>query len=482
MTSALTVFSVLAVTSIGCADVTESRLPGRNTPAASTASPENGPTPEGKEATFTVTGRISSEGRGAIEQGLAGSRVLVAARSVDVLALAVNGDLVPVAQTDVKPGGAFTAIVPPGASPTGVFILEVKDLAGAVVGSGVVNGLPAFVKAFVVDAPIDTATSFKAEILVTLAKKGVPGVQNYLNVIDTFVNAELADSIAVAGVLTTDLTTLIGATSDAVIAAEDVIVDALQKAGIPVDLSALQKTQASVISGVQGLVTSSTGSLVTTSKNLVASLEAATAKAAKPIDQAIFNAIVNGGAAFATSIKTSVPSKTLAGGAGKPDLGFAVSKAMFSLETALTTGSVADAFQKNGVTVGILDAVTKGCATFTMAVANASSPADLEAAKAAFKSVLLDGTSKNSLLVLLADAFADLAALVRGVDATLAPLATTLTTAFATHDKNAIGEGLANFDAGTTTALPAKLKAALDDKDAHAIADALRLLQKQVVK
>ncbi|CAN5718938.1 hypothetical protein BH11MYX4_BH11MYX4_29140 [soil metagenome] len=482
MTAALKVLSLLAGSCVGCAEIPESNQHRQNLPVSVPAGDASELPGEGSAAPITVTGHLSSEGSGSVEQGLGGSKLLAVARSVEVFALGSNGELVPVSQTDVKPGGAFKAIVPKNASATGILVVRVKDLLGAVVGSGIVNGLPAFLDAFLIDATIDTATSFKTEILVTLAKKGVPGVQNYLNVIDAYVDAQLANSIAVVGVLSTDLTTLIGATSDAIIAVGDVIVEALKKAGIPVDLSALQKAQASAVSGLQGLVTNSTGSLVATSKNLVAALQAATAKAAAPIDQAIFNAIVNGGATFSAAFKKGVPTKTLAGGAGKPDLGFVVSKSVFSLETALTTASVTEGFKQNGVATGILDAVTTGCGKFNSAVANASSLGELEAARTAFTNVLLGGAHDDGLLALLAHAFADLSAVLRGVELTLAPHAKTLTAAFATRDQNAIGDALASFDAGTKTELPAKLKAAVSDKDASAIASALRLVQKQVVQ
>lgn len=483
LSTALKVLSLLAGCSVGCGEIPDSSFHRQSVPSNAPA-PDATDAPAAKDTApaVTVNGHISSEGNGTVEQGLAGAKILAVAKSVDVLALGANGDLIPVAKTDVKPGGAFDALLPKDASPTGIFILKVEDVAGAVVGAGVVNGLPAFVKAFFIDATVDTATSFKAEVLVTLAKKGVPGVQNYLNVVDAYVNAQLANSIAVDGVLSTDLTTLISATSDAVIAAEDVIVDALQKAGIPVDLSALQKRQASSVSGVDGLVTSSTGSLVTASKNLVASLEAATAKAAAPIDQAIFNAIVTGGATFAATFKGGVPSKTFAGGAG-PDLGFEVSKAVFTLETALTTASVTQGFMQSGVATGILDAVTKGCAAFTSDVAKASSLGDLDAAKAAFTKVLIGGGGGGGgILALLATVVGDLSAVLDNVDATIAPLEKNLDAAFATVDKNTIFDALAKFDAGTTTQLPAKLKVAVSDVDAAAISSALCLVQKQVVQ
>jgi len=482
VSSALKVFSLLAGACVGCGEVPDSSFHRRVVPAAAPAhdatSAPGAPAADQAPA-LTVNGHISSEGSGTVEQGLAGSKILAVAKTVNVFALGANGELVPVAQTDVKPGGAFTALLPKDTSPTGIFILKVEDVAGAIVGSGIVNGLPAFVKAFFVDATVDTVTSFKAEILVTLAKKGVPGVQNYLNVIDAYVNAQLANSIAVDGVLSTDLTTLISATSDAVIAAENVIVDALQKAGIPVDLSALEAAQASAVSGVDGLVTSSTGSLVTASKNLVAALEAATSKAAAPIDQAIFNAIVSGGATFTAAFKGGTA------GSGAPDLGFEVSKAIFALETALTTASVADGFAKSGVASGILDAVTKGCAAFTADVASAASLADLEAAKAAFTKALLGGGGGGAgggILALLATLAADLSAVIQNVDTTIAPLESDLTAAFATFDKSAIDAALAKFDAGTTKAIPAKLQAAVSDVDATAIANAIRLVKKQVVQ
>lgn len=490
LSSALKVLSLFAGACVGCGEIPDSSFHRQRTPSAAAAPSHDAAAAPGASDTapaLTVNGHLSSEGSGTVEQGLAGAKLLAVARTVTVFALGANGELVPVATADVTSGGAFTAPLPKDASPTGIFILKVADVAGAIVGSGIVNGLPAFVKAFFIDATVDTATSFKAEILVTLAKKGVPGVQNYLNVVDAYVNAQLANAIAVDGVLSTDLTTLISATSDAVIAAENVIVDALQKAGIPVDLAALQAAQAAAVSGIDGLVTSSTGSLVTASKNLVAALEAATAKAAAPIDQAIFNAIVSGGATFTAAFKAGMPSKSFAGGAGgagAPDLGFEVSKAIFALETALTTASVTDGFAKSGVTTVILDAVTKGCAAFTADVASAASVAELDAAKAAFTKALLGGGGPGAdggILALLATVLADLSAVVHGIDDTLLPLENELTAAFATVDKTAIDAALAKFDAGTTSALPAKLKAAVSDVDATAIANAVRLVKKQVV-
>jgi hypothetical protein len=482
MMSALKVLSLVTVCCVGCTETPESLLRDNRSSAEPThpAAAKDAPA-----SSISVSGHVSSMGSGTVAQGLGGSKLVDVASTVDVLALGANGALTPVTTAPVKPGGTFTAALPAGSSPTGIFILRVKDVVGSVVGSGLVNGLPAFVKGFFIDATVDTATSFKAEILVTLAKRGVPGVQNYLNVIDAYVDAQLTNSIVVSSVLTNDFNTLVGTTADAVVAAEEVIVDALKKAGIPLDLSALEKAQAAVVSGVQGLATSSTGSLVTASKNLVAALEAASAKAAVPIDQAIFNAVVNGGAMFASTFKAGVPT-TMTGGGGAPALGFAVSKAIFSLETALTTAAVTSGF--SGVAPAVLDAATKGCAAFEAAVASASTVAELQAAKAEFTKVLVGGGSGGGsandccCLKLLASVFGDLSNVYDGIYAALAPLAQTLADAFATLDKNEIGDALATFDAAAKAQLTPKLTSVASPTDAAAIAKALSYVQKQVVK
>lgn len=469
LTTTSTVLSVLALACAGCAETPESLMRGRD---VRTERGADAPETEAA-APITLNGHIASDGEGTIAQGLAGSKILDVATSVDVMALGADGQLTSVAHTAVKPGGAFVATLAPATSPTGIFILRVKDVAGAIVGSGVVNGLPAFVKAFAVDATVDTTTSFKAEILVTLAKKGVPGVQNYLNVIDAYVDAQLTNSVALVGVVATDLDTLLDATSDAVIAAEDVIVAALKKAGIPVDLTALQKAQSAAVSGVKGLVTSSAGTLVTNGKNLVAALEAASAKAAAPIDDAIFNAIVNGGAAFSASLGK--------GAASKPPVTFAAAKSVSALATSLSTTSILDSFAKSGGSSKVLAAVTDACATWSAAVLGAKSPADLEAARARFTDALLGkGAAKDAgILGLLTKVIDDLTALLKSVDATLEPLAADLKTAFASLDCEAIDAALSRFDASTKD-LPAKLRGSLSDGDAAAMSNALRLVQKQV--
>ncbi len=474
-----TLLSLLTVSCAvaGCSDPESSLQRGRSAQnhGSSPGAPAEGQTPGSEAAAMlTLNGHLSSDGAGSVAQGLAGSDLLTVANTVDVMALQANGDLLVVTTVDVGPNGGFTATVPPASSPTGIFILSVKNLVGAVVGSGVVNGLPAFVKAFFVDAVVDTTTSFKAEILQTLAKKGVPGVQNYLNVIDAYVNAQLANTIAVDGVVGTDLTTLIGATGDAVVAAENVIVAALKMAGIPVDASALEKSQLAAVSGAEGVVMSAEGALVTGSKNLIASLEAASAAAAAPIDQAIFDAVVNGGAAFSAALGK--------GAAGKPGSAFAAIKAAFVLETSLTTAAIADAFAKSGASPDVLAAVESACAALTAAAASATSTVDLAAAKTQFTNALLGkGTPKpGGIIGLFMTVAADLQALWNSVDATMAPLTADLTAAIATADCGQIAAALAKFDDGAK-ALPAKLAAAISADEAAAVSTALTLIGKQVV-
>lgn len=436
--------------------------------------------PDGKQNTVTVAGRIASEGDGDVGQGLAGRNVLKVARKVEVYSLAAKGDLAPVGSADIQPGGAFNLTLndkdAKDNGATGLFILKVKDAVGAVVGSGVVNGLPAFFNAFLVEATIDTVTSFKAEILVTLAKKGVPGVQNYLNVVNAYVDAQLANSIAVVGVLSTDLVTLIGTTSDAIIAAFDVIEDALNKAGIPIDFSALTNAQAATVSGIQNLINDSTGKLVTSSKALVAALQAATAKAAAPIDELIFNAVVNGGAKFGGNMKKN----------GTPDkVSFAASKAVFALEADLTTGNIADLF-KSIVRPDTLDAINVACRDFLDQIKEATSTPELEASKKKLLNSLLgksDPARSNgapAILELLTHLLKELTVVAQQVEATLNPLARDLLDAKTSLDPNAIHDALAKLDQNAPD-VTASLEKVVTNDEARILANAIIRTQKAIV-
>lgn len=376
--AALTVLSLLAV---GCtADPHSlSRVRGRTA-----AADETRPTAESEAV--TVNGAVSD---------------LDGAATVDVNAMGEDGKLTPIGTAMVE-NGKFTTNLPPGASPTGIFIVKVKDVAGAVLGAGVINGIPAFVQGITIDAAVDVVTTFKAEIITTIAQKNVPGVQSYLNVVDAFVNQELAAIVQLEGVGATDINNIIGAVSDAVIAAQDVMVDALGKAGIDVDLDALQRAQITAVSGLQGLVTSASGQLISTSKNLVAGLQAASARAVAPIDTAIFNAIVNGGAAFSGTVERKTRSYDDRG-----RLAFAASRSSFSLTTAMSTERIAKDDPR--------ETIAKACADFTAAVRSATKLEELEAAKTAITNVLL-GKESGGFQGLLERLRSDLVGALRSLD------------------------------------------------------------------
>jgi len=471
-------------TFLGCAETSgDSRSLRRNNPLDDVTTPSGSASheEEAKNTTTKIRGRLSSEGSGTTGQGLAGHDLLAVANTVEIAALANDGTLIPVTEVNVQPGGAFEAQVPTATSPTGIFIMKVKDVVGAVVGSGVVNGLPAFVQAFFIDATVDTVTSFKANILVTLAKKGIPGVQNYLNVINAFVDAELANSIALVGVVATDLNSLIKATSEAVIAAENVVLDALAKAGLPIDASAFLAAQASVASGAQNLVTTTAATLISSSKSLIASLEAATKAAAAPIDLAIFNAVVNGTVAFDAIFKQSLQGTAFA---GHQQLGFSSSKSLFELTSTLAADATEKLFEH--ATPEVLAAVKQAADTFKAKVHNAASAKDLEAAKAAFQAALLGSNGDNNpqnLLQMLSKAVANLIAIANDVKAKLDPLAQSLQQALvgnANPDLDQIADALSKFDT-QAAALAASLQKALDAGDAKALADALNASSKVVV-
>ncbi len=474
--SALSVLSILVASSLGCAEMPESRSFRQNVPMDPTA---QGGSEDKLAASVTVRGHLSSEGEGRVEQGMGGRELVAVGQSVDVLKLGPNGELTPVTSTEVGPGGAFELVIPNDDTGPGLFILQVKNVVGAVVGSGVVNGIPAFLEAFLIDATIDTATSFKTEILVTMAKKGVPGVQNYLNVVNAYVDAQLANSIAVTSVIATDLVTLIGAVSEAVIAANDVLFTALENAGLPIDADAIAKFQSSIAGGIQGLVMDTSGQLITAGKELVASLKAATARAAAPIDQAIFNAIVNGGATFHSKFKSKVSPA-----GGTDALPFAASKSVFALETELSTMSIADSFKEAGVAENIFDAVTSACEAFKVKVAAAKSRSELEAAKNDFKNVLLGkDNATNGILQKLAKVIADVKAILAEVDATFGPWVKNLADVLAKDpsDNVRLGQMLKQLDEGTKD-VPSTLRAAVSDRDGRAINDALRLVEKVIAQ
>jgi hypothetical protein len=419
--------------------------------------------------TASIKGHISRTGAGAIK-GIA--------KSVEIVALGASSQSTPVATSPVKDDGTFDASLPANASPSLIFIVKILDIGGAVLGAGVVNGLPAFLKGFLVDVPVDTLTTFKAQILDTIAKGGVPGVQNYLNVLDAFINGELAGDIAVESVAATDVNSLITAVADAVIAGEDAIVSALKAVGIPVDMNALTQGQAAVVSGIEGLVTSASNELISVAKNLVAGFEAAGAKAAAPIDQAIFNAIVNGGVAFKGSFTGACGSGTISSATA-----FAASKSVFGLQASVTVDNIKKLFQ-NVNNPNVTATLTNGGAVFLAQIAQSKSTADLNAAKAGFTNTLLAGNGSgggNALLQILVTIVADLRAVVNSLLGPLEPLIQALTAALTQPCVAAadIGAAIDQFDKGAA-GIADTLETVVSSAEAIAISGAVKLVQKVI--
>jgi hypothetical protein len=378
----------------------------------------------------------------------------------------------------VKQDGTFDAALPPNASPTQIFIVKVLDVAGAVLGAGILNG-PALAKGFLVDVPVDTLTSFKANVLDVIAKKGVPGLQNYLNVLDAFIDAELSSTIALETAAAADLNNIVSALADALIAGENVIVAALEGQGIKVDISVLTQRQLAAVSGFEGMVTNESNKLVSSAKNLVASFEAASANAVASIDKAIFNAIVNGSVAFNWTFQNG-----LASGGVNATLNFGASKAMFSLLANIAVANIMNLFQNNPKVMGILQ---NALATFQAQIAQAKSGADLNAAKAALTNVLLATSANaiaggNALLQLLATVVTDLVSVVNNVEATLNPLAQALATALTqpSVDAQQAGAALDQFDKGVEN-IANTLETVTNNADAAALAGAIGLVHKLIV-
>ena len=422
--------SALAFSAIGCAeDIASSPYRGRRTHGESSeTSGKDGADTASSASAITVNGTVDN----------------VEAKSVDVMAMDDKGDLEKVGEAKVT-DGKFQTDIPAGTSPTGVFIIKAKDAADSVLNSGIVNGLPAFIKGFAVDVPMDAVTTYKAEILQTIAKKGVPGAQNYINVLDAYVDGNLAGVIAVDSVLTNDAVQVVGATADAVIAAEEVIEDALRKAGLPVDFDALEKAQAATVSGFQGFLTDASNKRISSAKNLVAGFEKTLADLAAPIDDAIFNAVVNGGGAFGAKMKEKAPAQ-----------GFVATKSAFKLTSALSGAKVNDAFVGTDLEAKVKDAVT----AFTDAVGKAASAGDLEAAKQALLGAVLGNDAQK--------AFAPFASIVQD-----------LTAAFQNFDPTKIADMLQQID-DLIVALPAQLQNILGADKIPSAQNALRLVQKQV--
>lgn len=473
---------VFAVSTMwGCSDSSSlGSFGNRSTKRDDAASSES----KTKATSYALKGSLSPEGAGSITQGLAGPEILSAANNVRISELHEGGKLEPVAEVPVSADGTFLAEVP--ADPNGVLIAQVLDIGGAIIGSGTLNGLVPFVEAFLVMAPITTLTSLETEVLVTLAKGGVPGFSNYLNVIHTFVDAELANTIATTGVFATDLTTLIGACADAVVAAQTAIVAALESAGITLDLTEYSELQTKLTAGLNETITSSNGTFAGTASNLVAGLKAASTQGAEALDLQIFEAVIAGGTAFSAIMKGGLPATAT------NNVGFAATHAAFNVETQVVKDAVLAIFEQAGIDGAALDAVLAACDALLAQVAGATNIGGLNAAKANFTASVL-GDSLGGVLGLLAGLVAQLGPTANNATTILGPLTQNLTTALQAVVSNVgvgdvadltatiagILDALAAFNTGAEQLVPA-LEAVLAGDQAAAIAQCLALVQSLV--
>lgn len=473
--SKLALFSVLAATGVGCA-VPQSELQRRNAPTDLSA--ESDPATDSEGQRITVRGSLSTEGNGSTENGMAGPNILKVASKVDISALGEHGELTPVATTDVKADGTFDANVGQKQSATGLFIVQAKNVVGAVVGSAVLNGIPAFAYGFLIDIPIDTLTSFKTEVLMTIARGGTPGIQNFLNVIDTFLDGELAGIIVTSGAFVQDFTTILSAVSDATIATANVIVSALNQVGIPIDISSLTNAQSAVVGGIVKLTNGANSKVVSKAKNLLSSLKAATAKVAAPVDEALFNAVVNSGAMFDSKMKAGMPASM------STDLAFALAKSLFKVQTEMSTAMTEDSFDKMGVGSNVMELLKTATEAFNLQVADAKSVDDLESAKSQFKNVLLgkDDSSKSIVRLLVSAAVGSLRAILNEVQGVIAPVAKDLTLALqAPFDSLEVGNALAKFDADTKN-VPDTFMKGMGAAEAKVMASALTRVEKVIAR
>lgn len=466
--SAIFGMSLLVATTVGCTTM----LDGSSEPPATGGSDEPSTTVRVHLAEATRT-------TGA---GLAGKGTLAAASQLVVSRLGANGMLTEIATADVNGGGLDVAIANNG-SPGEVLILQVQDISGAILGSTVLNGVPAFFKGFLIDVPVDTATSFKTEILMTMANGGVPGVQNYFNVVNTFVDSELAGDIAVFNAFVLDFNSISGAFATAAISTEDLINKQLEAAGLPIDADAITSSQMMALAGMQGEVNTAAGQVVTNAKNFVAQLQEATAKAAAPVDKAIFDALTGGNAMFKSTFKTSMAAKTSTS-SQQDTFSFQLVKSGFKLQTEVALDQIDPSFAQAGMSGDAMGMLATARATLSAQVAQAKDVQALTAAKTAFKESLFgqQTTMQGSLINQVATAVANLPLVMNNVKATVDPLSANLKTALTGTNLTAGGikQAIATFDTGAQ-GVPAKLQTVTTQPNAKALAQALSMTEKMVL-
>ncbi len=440
------------------------------------------PTPPGSGESRTTVRVHLAEAAESTAAGLAGKGTLAAASRVVVSRLGADGTLIEVANVDINDGGLDVPIANTG-SPGDILIMQVQDITGALLGSTVLNGVPAFFKGFLIDVPIDTATSFKTEILMTMANGGVPGVQNYLNVVNTFVDAELAGDIAVFNAFVLDINSIFGAFAKATIATEGVIGEQLEQAGFPIDADAITNSQLMALAGVQGQLNTAAGQVVSNAKNFVAQLQEATAKAAAPVDKAIFDALTGGNAMFKTAFKTSMAAKSSTSGQ-QDTFSFQLVKSGFKLQTEVALDQIDTSFAQAGMGGDAMGMLSTARDTFAAQVAQAKDVQALAAAKATFKESMFgqSTTMQGSIIQQVATSVANLLAAVNNVKATVAPLTAKLETALTGPNLTAGGiqQAIATFDTGAQ-GVPAKLATVTTQSNAMALAQALSTTEKMVL-
>lgn len=469
---------VLATAGLGCADASgqfgvrenEGQSPPPNTPTPN----EHGP---GAPQTLSVTGTIQGSEKGNSDLGLAGQDVLDKAVKLIISILDPTGKLVPVGEGTIFPGGKY-ALTLDSKDPAALYVLSVVDIGNAVIGSAVLNGIPAFAKGFLLDIPIDTLTSYKTQVLMTIQSGGVPGVQNYINVTNAFLDDELAGWLVVGSAFVSDYNAILGSVSKSIVASENAMVSLLQAAGLPVDITAITGAQLATLSGVQGFVTNSNGQTFTTTKNLLMALEEASASGAAPVDKALFNAVVGGGAMFNSTLKSLLPAQ-MGGGVGAQnttDLTFSIFKSIFKVEAMASLETIHSTFDKASVEPKVAEAVKSAGKSFMTKIEQAKDMKGLADAKTAYVDMLLgkQATPSGNVVNLLTNVVSTLQQVLGAVTTTLAPvtkdLATTLNAPSLTSQD--ISGALAKFDASTES-VAKDLEQALPEKHAKALAEAI---------
>lgn len=470
--SALLVLSILGATVsvVGCADESqpsyELAKSKTSTDEPTKASATSAPSVVASD--FTVHGTIND------------SDMAAKAVKAKVYALANDGSTTEVTTTNVT-NGSFSTPLSGSQSPTGIFIVKLLAIGEDVIGSGTINGALPLAKGIILDAPFDALTSFKTNVIQQIATGKVPGLQNYVNVVEAFVNSELLNAVQLDDGVSTDAKTIINATADAITAGENVIIDTLQKAGVNVDFSALQSAQGAIVTGIDTGIDDAQKVVLTGGVQLVSGIEGAIKSFTGPVDQILFNAIANGGAAFSNSMKQSSSVST--------NTAFAASKSSFKLQTALSTSQIKNSFAQTNSSTAVADGLNQASDQFMSSVNNAHCLQDLDDAKAAFMNVLLGNNSSAGsagssaapeccILQLICGIVDDMKQIWYQFDATFKPWVDKLAAAFGTCDYGNIGQTLTDFDNSTAnfeTTLPG-----LDSSSAKSFSHAVRLVQKQI--